>query len=231
MRTSPASRIVLWLVAIATGLVIVAAAIVPFLTPQWVAFEQGRAESTAWTGFTTEELRTATDAMIADLIAGGDFDVRIGSTPVLNDREQAHMVDVRTVFRGLWLLAAISIVVLLLATRLPDRSAVWRAVRSGAVVLAGAVVVLGVVSFVAFDQLFEVFHEIFFPPGSYLFDPASDRLVQLFPFQFWEETATAVGAVIIVIAVIVAVVAGRRASRQVLAEPAAGVAAPARAAR
>ena len=27
-------------------------------------------------------------------------------------------------------------------------------------------------------------------PGSYTFDPATERLVQLFPFQFWEETAT-----------------------------------------
>jgi integral membrane protein (TIGR01906 family) len=231
VRTSPVSRIAPWLVGVATAIVIVAAAIVPFLTPQWVAFEQGRAEAAAWTGFATPDLRTATDGILSDLIVGGDFDVRIGSSPVLNEREQAHMVDVRTVFRGLWLLAAISLVVLLLATRLPDRSAVWRAVRAGAVILTGAVVVLGVVSFVAFDQLFEVFHEIFFPPGSYLFDPTSDRLVQLFPFQFWEETATAVGVVIVVIAVIVAVVAGRRASRQTDVERTTSFAAPVEAGR
>ena len=48
---------------------------------------------------------------------------------------------------------------------------------------------LGVVALVAFDTLFEVFHEIFFPAGSYLFDPATERLVQLFPFEFWQETA------------------------------------------
>ena len=79
--------------------------------------------------------------------------------------------------------------------------------------LAVGVVVLGVVALVAFDQLFETFHEIFFPPGSFLFDPRTDKLVQLFPFDFWQETAIVVGAVILVISIIVAVVAGRRAAR------------------
>ena len=81
----------------------------------------------------------------------------------------------------------------------------------------------GVVSFVAFDALFEIFHPIFFAGGSYTFDPATERLVQLFPFQFWQETAIVVGAVCIVVAAIVAVVADERAraSRDDAAEDAA----------
>ena len=67
--------------------------------------------------------------------------------------------------------------------------------RGGAIGLTIGVVVVGVVGLVAFDRLFELFHEVFFPAGSYLFDPATDRLVQLFPFQFWEETAMVVGIV------------------------------------
>ena len=42
-----------------------------------------------------------------------------------------------------------------------------------------------------------MFHELFFPAGSFLFDPGTDRLVQLFPETFWVETTIAVGAVII----------------------------------
>jgi integral membrane protein (TIGR01906 family) len=209
------------LIGLATAIVIVTLAVLPFLTPQWVAFEQGRAQAAAWTGFTAEELRTASDSILADLVFGGSFDVQVDGTPVLNPREQAHMTDVRTVFRGLWVLAAISVVVLVAASRRRDRPGTWRAVRGGAIGLTIGVVVVGAVGLVAFDRLFELFHEVFFPAGSYVFDPATDRLVQLFPFQFWDETALVVGAVIIAIALVVALVASRRAGRRAATAPAA----------
>jgi integral membrane protein (TIGR01906 family) len=218
-------RVASLLTALAVAVVIVAIAIMPFLSPQWVAFEQGRAQATAWTGYTTEELRTATDAVLSDLVFGGDFDVQIIGAPVLNERERSHMIDVRTVFRGLWILAIASAAVLVVASRRRDRARTWRAVRGGALGLTVGTVVLGIVGFVAFDQLFEVFHEIFFPAGSYLFDPATDRLVQLFPFAFWDETAMVVGGVIIALSLVVAFVAGRRAARTAASRPSTDLAA------
>ena len=206
-------RVASILIGLAAAIVIVAVAILPFLTPQWVGFGQERAKAAAWTGFTTEELRVATDAILSDLIFGGDFAVEINGKPVLNEREQAHMTDVRTVFRGLWILATASLVVLAVASRSRDRARTWRAIRRGALGLTVGVVIVGVVGVVAFDQLFEAFHRIFFPAGSYLFDPATDRLVQLFPFQFWDETAMVVGVVIIAMALGVAFLAGRRITR------------------
>ena len=202
-------------VSVATGialaLVIVAASILPFLTPQWVAFAQDRSDAAAWTGFPRDDLRIVTDALLADLVFGPpDFDVEIDGVPVLNEREQAHMRDVRSVFMALYVAAAISVVVLLVASRRRDRVRLWGSVRRGAIGLFISTIALGVLGFVAFDQLFEIFHRLFFPAGSYLFDPATDRLVQLFPFQFWEESAMAVGAVIIVISLLAAWVVGRR---------------------
>jgi integral membrane protein (TIGR01906 family) len=213
------------LIGLATAIVIVALTILPFLSPGWVAFEQGRAEATAWTGYTTEELRVATDAILADLVFGGDFAVEVNGQPVLNERERGHMADVRSVFRGLWVLAIISVVVLVAASRRADRGRTWRAIRGGAIGLSIGVVIAGVVGFFAFDQLFELFHTILFPAGSYLFDPLTDRLVQLFPFTFWFETAMVVGAVIIGVSLVVAFVAGRRAAAQSAPEPAAELAA------
>jgi integral membrane protein (TIGR01906 family) len=206
------------LIAIATAIVIIAVAILPFLSPAWVAFEQDRAQAAAWTGFAPADLRTATNSILHDLVVGPPaFDVAVAGQPVLNDREQAHMRDVRTVFAGLYVLAAISVIGLVAASRRRDRAATWRAVRGGALGLSVGVVVFGVIGLVAFDQLFEVFHEVFFPAGSFTFDPATDRLVQLFPFDFWQETAIVVGVVMIGIALVVASVAGRRATRQVAA--------------
>ncbi|MEO8570285.1 MAG: DUF1461 domain-containing protein [Chloroflexota bacterium] len=205
------------LIGVAAAIVIVTIAIVPFLTPAWVSFEQDRAQATAWTRYTTTELRSATDAILADLVVGGDFAVEVGGQPVLNERERVHMADVRTVFRGLWTLAALSLLVLgVAAVRRGDRPGTWRAVRRGTLGLTVGIVVAGAVGLVAFDWLFEVFHEVFFPAGSYLFNPLTDRLVQLFPFQFWDETATVVGAVIIGLSLVVAWFAGRRAAPPVL---------------
>lgn len=201
------------LIGLAAAVVILVVALAPFLTPQWVSFEQERSNATAWTGYSTEQLRSATDAILVDLVLGPpDFDVEVRGAPVLDERERGHMRDVRSVFVGLWVLAAASVVVLVAASRRRDRRATWRAVRGGALGMTGAVLVLGAVALVAFDALFEIFHQVFFPAGSYTFDPATERLVQLFPFQFWEETALVVGVVIVAIAVGLAAFAGRRAA-------------------
>ena len=201
------------LTGLAAAVVIVTLAITPFLTPQWVAFEQDRSGAPDSTGYTVEELGAATGSILVDLVLGPpDFDVQVRAEAVLDERERGHMRDVRTVFLGLWALAALSVVVLLAASRRADRAATWRSIRRGALGLAVGVVALGAIALVAFDALFDTFHEVLFPAGSYTFDPATERLVQLFPFQFWQETAIVVGVVIIVLAMATVRVAGRRAS-------------------
>ena len=93
------------------------------------------------------------------------------------------------------------------------RFALWRAVGGGARALAIAIAVGGAFAILAFDAAFELFHRLFFSAGSYTFDPRTDRLVQLFPEQFWSETAIAVGAVMLVVAGLTAWLAGRRAAQ------------------
>jgi integral membrane protein (TIGR01906 family) len=210
------------LTGLATVIVIVTLAILPFLTPQWVAFEQGRSNATGWTGYTTEELNAATGSVLSDLVFGPtDFDVRVRAEAVLDERERGHMRDVKTVFAALWALAAVSVVVLVAASRRTDRRTTWRAIRRGAIGLAIGVVALAGVAVVAFDALFETFHQVLFPAGSYDFDPATERLVQLFPFQFWQETAIVVGVVIVLGCALVAVIASPRARPAAETQPSA----------
>jgi integral membrane protein (TIGR01906 family) len=220
-----------FLIALATALGIVALVMPLFLNPLWVAFEQERAEAPAWTGFTVADLRVVTDAILVDLVLGPpDFDVAIGGEAVLNDREQAHMRDVRTVFMGFFAVTAVLVVAAIAVVGRrgrQGREASWHAVRSGALGLIVGLVLVGGFAFIAFDVLFEVFHQLLFPGGSYTFDPATERLVQLFPFRFWQETAIALGAAAIVVAAIVAAVAHRRLSPP-LAAPDVPDASPAR---
>jgi integral membrane protein (TIGR01906 family) len=199
-------------VAGATAVLIIALAIVPFLNSAWVGFGQERAEAAAWTGYSSVELRAATDAILADLVVGPpDFDVEIAGEPVLGPRERQHMADVRGVFAGMAVLAAVAAAVLLAAAVASRRSrSFWRALRAGAVALAAAIAVVGMIGLLAFETAFEVFHRLFFAGGSYTFDPLTDRLVQLFPQRFWFETTLAVGALILVLCAVTAWLAGRR---------------------
>jgi len=204
-----------FLIAAATALVILGVSILPFLTPAYIHVEQVRSGADRETGYDQGTLDAVTGSIVHDLLLGGDFATPVGGTPVLNEREQAHMRDVRGVFQGFFALVVISFVVLgwsFRRARDPEaRAATWRAVGSGARGLAIGVAVAGAFALLAFDAAFEVFHELFFSAGSFTFDPRTDHLVQLFPEQFWSETAIAVGVVSIVIALVTAWAAGRRA--------------------
>lgn len=221
-----ASRVGSVAVALATAVVLVAVAILPFLSPAWVGFEQGRTGVAALTGYSASEVQTVTNAILADLVIGPpDFDVMVKRFEVLTEAERSHMRDVRSVFAAFYAAAALALVVVVAAFGLARRGSpgwtradAWRAARRGAIGLGLGVVVVGVVAAVAFDAAFELFHRVFFPGGNFAFDPRTSRLVQLFPFEFWFETTIAVGATIVLLAVVTAWLGSRRLAR--LARPA-----------
>jgi integral membrane protein (TIGR01906 family) len=202
------------IVGLAVALVVLAGSVAPFLNPVWVGFEQDRSEASAWTGYTPAQLRSATDAILSDLIVGPPtFDVVVDGEPVLNERERGHMADVRSVFSGFALVAIVALLIVIAGWRVAREIApetYWRAVRGGIGLLVAGVVVVGAIGLLAFDLAFEVFHRLFFAGGTYTFDPRTDRLVQLFPEQFWLETSVAVAIVILLVSAVVWWLAGRR---------------------
>ena len=149
------------LIAVATGVAIVAIVMPHFHNPLWVAFEQERAQATAWTGYSEPQLRSATDAILADLVLGPpDFDVVVDGQPVLNERERSHMGNVRGVFMGFFAIAAVlAVAVVIVAARrraTGGHGSTWGAVRTGALCLIVALGLVGLVAVVAFDALFEI---------------------------------------------------------------------------
>jgi integral membrane protein (TIGR01906 family) len=213
----PGGRLGAFLVGVATALVILGGSILPFLTPAYVRFEQARV-GVALDNASPSDLDRVAASLLGDLLFWqGDFGATEAGSSLLNDREIAHMRDVRGVFAGFWLLVLASVLVLVIAfrrgTAAGARAATWRAVSGGARGLTIALVVAGAVALFAFDAAFEVFHRLLFGAGTYTFDPRTDHLVQLFPEQFWSDTAIAVGAVAIVVALLTAWHAGRRARR------------------
>jgi len=210
VNPGPARKILGLLTGLTTMITIVAVALLVFLNPAWVGFEQDRTGAAALTGFSPATVHMVTDSILHDLAFGPpSFAVAVDGQEVLGVRERAHMADVRNVFFAFGGLALLALLALLIIG-IFARGAPWfrRAVRTGAIVLAVAVVVLGVIATVAFDAVFETFHELFFTPGSFDFD-ASSKLIQLFPDQFWFETSLLLGIVILGVCGVVAAMAGR----------------------
>jgi len=200
------------IVAIATIGVLVGVVVLVLLSPLWVFGEQDRVGSASLTGYTPAEVRIATGAILGDLVVGPpDFDVTIRDQPVLNETERGHMRDVRTTFLALFAVVGVSVIVLIIARWRSHGSILfWRGVRSGSAILAVSVAALAGFALVAFGLLFQLLHALLFPPGTFTFDSRTDRLVQLFPEQFWFETAIVLAIGLIIVGLLVRSRAGRR---------------------
>ncbi len=204
-------RVAFGLTALGAALTAVGVAVCLLLNPVWVGFEQDRSDVTGLTGYSSQQVRDVTGSILADLVFGPPaFDVAVDGVPVLSERERSHMADVRDTFAraGLVVVAGAVLLVALGAAARGGRR-FWLAVRAGAVLAIGVVVVAGSLSVVFFDQAFELMHRIFFKSGTYTFDPRTDRLVQLFPDEFWFESAVALGVAIVAIAALMWIVANR----------------------
>ncbi len=129
-------------------------------------------------------------------------------TPIYNERELSHMLDVKHVVQRLlnfWFInLALLVLVKLWAWRAGQQ--VPEAERSGKVpeaersgmdafraglsrggfLTAGLLLILGAFAAVSFWQFFAWFHSLFFEGDSWLFR-FDDTLIRLFPLRFWQD--------------------------------------------
>ncbi len=123
---------------------------------------------------------------------------------MLDARERSHMHDVARLVRILVLIVLVAAVVAIATAwrlrREPARRGRLMIAAAAAIGIAAAI--LAVIFAVAFEPAFLAFHAIFFPPGSFLFEPGSN-LITLFPEAFWFEASLVAGVTIIVSAIVV----------------------------
>ena len=159
-------------------------------------------------GTTQSDVERVTSSYLADIYLDGDFGASLdGEGPLLDENERSHMADVSRLVR---LLAGILVLALVLA----GVTAAWlrgEPRRQGRIMLlaaggiGAAAVFLAIVFAVAFEPAFLAFHELFFPPGTYLFATGSELIV-LFPEPFWFDAALLAGAAIVLVAVVVSLI-------------------------
>lgn len=112
-----------------------------------------------------------------------------------NEREIAHMEDVRSLFIGAIALRRVCIfltaasVLLLLLTRAKLRHLLPRAICAGTgLFFSIAAILTGIIS-TDFTKYFTIFHEIFFRNDLWILDPRTDLLINIVPEPFFVDTA------------------------------------------
>jgi integral membrane protein (TIGR01906 family) len=204
MRRAP------WFIAAALGVslavVILLAGPLLLFNPLFTSVLQQRHEVASAFGETPREIDRVTTELLLDLLTDGDFDAAFSGEPsLLNEREQSHMHDVARLVRIL----AISVILAVVVAVLCVRRMRGESRRVGAVMLRTAAVIgaaalsLALTFAVAFEPAFLAFHALFFPPGTFLFEPGSN-LITLFPEGFWFDATLIAGATVVLSAVICA---------------------------
>ncbi len=199
-----------WFVAAALGIalavVIVFAGPLLLFNPAFTSVLQQRHAVANAFGVAPAEVDRVTTEILVDLLTDGDFDAAFdGQAPLLNERERSHMHDVARLVRIL----AISVVAAAIVAVLCARRMRGEPRRAGAVmlrtaaVIGGAALALALTFAVAFEPAFLAFHAVFFPPGTYLFEPGSN-LITLFPEGFWFDASLTAGATIFLSAILCA---------------------------
>ena len=174
-RIAAAAFTLLALIALTLGL---------FLLPPVVHLLLDLANASESLNVAAPVAHSLSDALVRDLLVGGAFDVPLSGEPLLSVSERSHLVDVGVLFRILMIAGAISLGTLT-ALFIRKRRWFYQALHDGALLLGtGAALVGGAFAF-AFDATFTFAHELLFPAGNWTFNPATDRLVQLYPMNFW----------------------------------------------
>lgn len=139
------------------------------------------------------------------------FDVRVNlggrEVPLYNDREVRHLKDVKALLQGfdrlgvasLLYIGAFSAATLLWLERRNRRAGLRhlaRLGRAGGWVSLGLLILVGGLSLVDFEQLFLQFHFISFSNDLWQLDPATDRLIQMFPEGFFLDATLLIAGLV-----------------------------------
>jgi integral membrane protein (TIGR01906 family) len=151
---------------------------------------------------TDAQTHALSDRTVRELVTTGNFELEApDGQPFYDVDERGHLGDARLLLALFLIAGGVGIIAVGGAlSRWPERRVeTWTVVRRAGLTTAITVVILGFISLVAFDSLFTLFHRIFFPAGNWSFDPSTQRLVQLYPFAFWQIAAAAAGTLVFVL--------------------------------
>lgn len=176
--------------------ILTAAIAVPILCRGFYYAHIDALELTEKTPWSREEIVTAYDEVLDYCTGLASF-----GTGVLKSSAdgQAHFEDVRTLVILDLVLAAASLLLLVLSAFLREKplrghsSAFW-----GASGLLAVLSVTAVLAALDFDRAFELFHALFFPgKTNWLFNSATDEIIRVLPQEFFRNCALLIFGIVL----------------------------------
>ena len=165
------------------------------------------------TGIESPELKKAANGLIHYFNSGEEYInltvIKDGKPFVLfNEREAAHLKDVKGLFRLVYKLLLGTLIYALLYVgvtwaRRQDRRRLAKGLVFGGGLTLLLMLALGLLIAFDFDQFFLQFHLLSFANDFWMLNPATDYLIMLFPQGFWFDATlfcalgTAAGAIIL----------------------------------
>ena len=151
----------------------------------------------------TEEMMAYLRGNRADLVVDTVVDGQ--EREFFNNREKAHMVDVKNLFiGGLWIRRiAVSLLVVSLFALIKTK-ANWRRILPksfliGLGVFLGITAGAGLLFMSDFNKYFLLFHELFFSNDLWLLNPETDLLIRMLPEAFFLDMVRRIGIILLML--------------------------------
>lgn len=154
---------------------------------------------------TMDDLLGVTHEMM-DYLKGGRDNLHVMTTmggqqrEFFNEREIAHMEDVRTLFlktmslRRICLALTVALLLLMAATKARMGKVLPSSLCIGTGLFFGGITVLSLIISTDFNKYFIMFHHMFFNNDLWILDPATDMLINIVPEGFFMDTAARIAA-------------------------------------
>ncbi|PWH14038.1 MAG: TIGR01906 family membrane protein [Anaerolineae bacterium] len=191
------SRIITWLTTLLMPFALIMLGVRLLMTPLFPEIEYRMPGFPADPyGFTLEDRLRWAKPSIEYLLNDADLsylaELRFeDGTPIYNERELSHMLDVKNVVQRLlqiWYIHLVLLALLALGSwRLGQMPAFRSGLRWGGLLTVGLLLALGAFAAVSFWQFFAWFHSLFFEGDTWIFR-FEDTLIRLFPLRFWQDT-------------------------------------------
>lgn len=190
--------------ALMITLLITSVEAVAYWTPGYYEKEYEKYQVTDAVSMEMDDLLFVTQEMMAYL-RGDRADLHVPtvvdgqSRDFFNEREIAHMEDVRGLFLGAIAIRRICLIGiavglgLLVLLKVDLKRVLPRTVCAGTLLFFAIAAGLAGVIATDFSKYFVVFHEIFFNNDLWILDPATDLLINIVPEPFFADTAARIG--------------------------------------